>query len=122
MLLDVCVALELLAKNRPRFKNAPISSEFLVKGKPNYFGNFVSLESYSYLTWSNLTQAIRQNGPVVLPMKDERMLRFFAHAMHSASVFSAALLAQVVDLSSHKKLLDIGSGSGVNASIPRRWS
>jgi hypothetical protein len=115
MLLDVCVALQLLEKKKSRYTNAAIAGEFLVKGKPNYSGNFVSLEAYSYLTWSNLPQAIRQNGPVVLPMKDCGTLQFFTHAMHSTSVFSAFMLAQVVDLSPYKRLLDIGGGSGVNA-------
>ena len=114
MLMDVCVALELLEKSEGRYKNTPISSEFLVKGKPFYSGHFVSLEGASYLNWGKLTDAIRQNGPV-RSKRDEESMKFFTHAMFSTSVFSATILAQVVDLSDHHNLLDVGGGSGINA-------
>jgi predicted O-methyltransferase YrrM len=115
MILDACVGLELLEKVEGTYKNTPLSSAFLVRGKPNYSGNFVTLEAYSYQAWANLTQAIRQNGPVVLPMKDDSALKFFTHAMYSTSVFSSSILAEVVDLSGYKSLLDVGGGSGINA-------
>jgi len=115
MLMDACAALELLEKSGGGYRNTPVSSEFLVKGKPFYSGNFVSLEAASYLTWAKLPDAVKRNGPVARPMKDDKVMKFFTHAMHSTSVFSATMLAQVVDLSGHKRLLDVGGGSGVNA-------
>jgi predicted O-methyltransferase YrrM len=115
MLMDVCVALGLLEKSGGRYKNTPVSSEFLVKHKPFYSGNFVSLEASSYLSWARLAEAVRRNQPVARTMTDENMMKFFTHAMHSTSVFSATLLAQVVDLSGYKKLIDVGGGSGVNS-------
>ncbi len=115
MLMDACVAMELLEKSRGRYKNTPVSSEFLVKGKPFYSGNFVSLEASSYLLWAGLADAVRRNGPVAQPMKDEKEMKFFTHAMHSTSVFSATVLVQVVDLSGYNNLLDVGGGAGVNA-------
>ena len=115
MLMDVCVALELLEKSEGRYKNTPISSEFLVKGKPFYSGHFVSLEGASYLTWGKLTDAIRQNAPVDRPDRNEEFMKFFTHAMFSTSVFSSTILAQVVDLSDYHNLLDVGGGSGINA-------
>ncbi|RJP15981.1 MAG: methyltransferase [Candidatus Abyssobacteria bacterium SURF_5] len=115
MLMDACVALELLEKSEGRYKNTPVSSEFLVKDKPFYSGNFVSLEAASYLTWARLPEAVRRNGPIARTMRDETKMKFFTHAMHSTSVFSATMLAQVVDLSGYNRLLDIGGGSGVNS-------
>ncbi|MBI5115902.1 methyltransferase [Candidatus Poribacteria bacterium] len=115
MLLDACVALNLLEKSGGRYKNTPVSSEFLVKHKPFYSGNFVSLEASSYLSWARLPEAVRRNRPVARTMKDEAKMKFFTHAMHSTSVFSATMLSQVVDLSGYKKLLDVGGGSGVNS-------
>ncbi len=115
MLMDVCVALELLEKSGGRYKNTPVSSEFLVKNKPFYSGHFVSLEGVSYLTWGKLADAVRQNKPVSGSRRDEESIKFFTHAMHSTSVFSATILAQVVDLSGYRSLLDVGGGSGVNA-------
>jgi predicted O-methyltransferase YrrM len=115
MLMDVCVTLDLLEKYGGRYKNTPIASEFLVKGKPFYSGHFVSLEARSYLTWAKLADAVRRNAPVDETTRDDESIRFFTHAMHSTSVFSATILAQVVDLSDYTNLLDIGGGSGVNS-------
>ena len=115
MLMDACAALELLEKSGGTYQNTQVSSEFLVKGKPFYSGNFVSLEAASYLTWSKLPEAVKKNGPVERPMRDEKVMKFFTHAMHGTSVFSATMLAQVVDLSGYKRLLDVGGGSGVNS-------
>lgn len=115
MLMDVCVALELLEKSAGKYRNALLASEFLVKGKPHYSGNFVSLEAESYLSWARLADAVRQNGPVMREVRDEKLMKFFTHAMHSTSVFSSTLLAQVVDLSEYERLLDIGGGAGINA-------
>lgn len=114
MLMDACVALELLEKARDRYKNTLLSSEFLVKGKPFYSGNFVSLEAVSYLAWAKLGEAVSKNRPIERT-RNEQVLQFFTHAMHSTSVFSATILAEVVDLSGYHKLLDVGGGSGVNA-------
>ncbi|RJP69578.1 MAG: methyltransferase [Candidatus Abyssobacteria bacterium SURF_17] len=115
MLMDACVALGLLEKCGRKYRNTAVASEFLVKGKPFYSGNFVSLEAFSYQSWAKLPDAARENKPVARIMRDERHMKFFTHAMHSTSVFSATILAQAVDLSGHKRLLDIGGGSGVNA-------
>jgi predicted O-methyltransferase YrrM len=115
MLMDVCVTLDLLKKYGGRYKNTPIASEFLVKGKPFYSGHFVSLEAHSYLTWAKLSEAVRRNAPVEETTPDEESIKFFTHAMHSTSVFSATILAQVVDLSGYTNLLDVGGGSGVNS-------
>jgi predicted O-methyltransferase YrrM len=115
MLMDVCAALDLLEKSEGKYRNALLANEFLVKGKPHYSGNFVSLEAESYLSWARLGDAVRQNGPVINRVQDEELMKFFTHAMHSTSVFSSTLLAQVVDLSGYTKLLDIGGGAGINA-------
>jgi predicted O-methyltransferase YrrM len=115
MLLDVCVALKLLEKSDGKYNNSELASAFLVKGKPHYSGNFVSLEAESYLNWARLDEAIRHNAPVVEPMRDDAFLKFFTHAMHSTSVFSSMMLAQAIDLSTYKSLLDIGGGAGINA-------
>ncbi len=115
MLMDACVALELLEKSGAKYKNTSVSSEFLVKGKPFYSGHFVSLEAASYLTWADLPDSVRKNGPVSRHKRDEKAMKFFTHAMHSTSVFSTIVLTRTVDLSGYRRLLDIGGGSGVNA-------
>ena len=41
-LLGACTALELLERRGDRFRNAPLAEEFLVRGKPHYFGRLVA--------------------------------------------------------------------------------
>ena len=115
MLMNACVALELLEKDGDKYRNSELASAFLVKGKPHYSGAFVALEAQSYLNWAKLEEAVRQNAPVVTPMKDESLMKFFTHAMHGTSVFTSMMLAQMVDLSGYANLLDIGGGAGVNS-------
>ena len=43
MLLTGCAALGLLVKNDGRYVNSPLAEEFLVRGKPYYFGGFVQM-------------------------------------------------------------------------------
>lgn len=43
MLLTGCAALGLLVKSNGRYVNSPLAEEFLVRGKPYYFGGFVQM-------------------------------------------------------------------------------
>src|SRR5690242_7996727 len=43
MLLTGCAALGLLEKEGGRYRNGPLAEEFLVRGKPYYFGGWVKM-------------------------------------------------------------------------------
>ena len=44
--------------------NTPLAEEYLVKGKPYYFGGFVEmLDKRLYPGWGKLVEAIRSNRP-----------------------------------------------------------
>src|SRR5262245_652401 len=43
MLLTGCAALGLLGKDDGRYENTPLSEEYLVAGKPYYFGGWVQM-------------------------------------------------------------------------------
>jgi hypothetical protein len=43
MLLTACAALGLLDKFDSRYGNSPLAEEFLVRGKPYYFGGWVQM-------------------------------------------------------------------------------
>lgn len=121
MLLTGCAALGLLAKNDDRYVNSPLAEEFLVRGKPYYFGGFVQmLDQRLYPGWGRLTEAIRTNRPTtwdpdrqssLFDGEDPQLLAVFWEAMHSLSTFTARALGQSVDLSGARRLLDVGGGS-----------
>ena len=121
MLLTGCAALGLLTKNDGRYRNSVLAEEFLVRGKPYYFGGFVQmLDQRLYPGWGRLAEAIRTNRPTtwdpdrqssIFDGEDPALLAVFWEAMHSLSIFTARTLGEAVDLRGARKLLDVGGGS-----------
>jgi hypothetical protein len=122
MLLTGCAALGLLVKSGGRYGNSPLAEEFLVRGKPSYFGGWVQmLDQRLYSGWGKLTEAIRTNRPTtwdpdrqdsLFAGEDPQLLSVFWEAMHSLSTFTARTLGGAVDLGATGRLLDVGGGSG----------
>lgn len=121
MLLTGCAALGLLAKDDERYANSPLAEEFLVRGKPSYFGGWVQmLDQRLYAGWGRLTEAIRTNRPTtwdpdrqssIFDGEDPQLLAVFWEAMHSLSTLTARTFGAAVDLSGARRLLDVGGGS-----------
>jgi nicotinamidase-related amidase len=122
MLLTGCAALDLLERHDGRYHNAPLAEEFLVRGKPYYFGGCVQMfDQRLYPGWGKLLEAVRTNRPTtwnpdtqdsLFDGEDPAMLALFWEAMHSLSTFTARTLGEVLDFSSFSRLLDLGGGSG----------
>lgn len=132
MLLTGCAALGLLDQSDGRYVNSPVAEEFLVRGKPYYFGGFVQmLDQRLYPGWGRLAEAIRTNRPTtwdpdrqgsLFDGEDPRLLAVFWEAMHSLSTFTARTLGQAVDLSGVRRLLDVGGGSAAfDIELCRRY-
>ena len=121
MLLTGCASLGLLVKNGGRYVNSPLAEEFLVRGKPYYFGGLVRMfDQRLYPGWGRLTEAIRTNRPTtwdpdrqssLFDGEDPQLLAVFWEAMHSLSTFTARTLGQAIDLGGARRLLDVGGGS-----------
>jgi precorrin-6B methylase 2 len=122
MLLTGCASLGLLDVTGGRYRNSALAEEFLVQGKPYYFGGWVRMcDKRLYPGWGRLSEAIRTNRPTTWDPAKQRslfegedpvVLALFWEAMHSLSTFSARALARAVDLSDIRHLLDVGGGSG----------
>ncbi|MFG2881449.1 methyltransferase [Streptomyces sp. NPDC048297] len=121
MFLAGCASLGLLDKEGDAYGNTPISEEFLVVGRPRYFGGFVRYcDQREYPAWHRVIDAMRTNAPLtwdprtqdsVFAAEDPVMLELFWEAMFSLSAYTAAKLADVVDFHQHRRLLDVGGGS-----------
>jgi 3-hydroxy-5-methyl-1-naphthoate 3-O-methyltransferase len=122
MLLTGCASLGLLEKIDGRYRNAPVSEAYLVRGEPHYFGGWVEMaDKRLYAGWGKLTDALRTNRPTtwdpdvqvsLFDGEDPEMLALFWEAMHSLSTMTARKLGEAVDFSGFARLLDIGGGSG----------
>jgi len=132
MLLTGCAALGVLQKQDGRYCNTPLAETFLVRGKPYYFGGFVTmLDKRLYRGWDKLIEALRTNRPTtwnpdqqksLFEGEDPAMLVTFWEAMHSLSTFTARVLGEVVDFTPFTRLLDVGGGSGAyDIELCRRY-
>lgn len=113
------------------FSNTELSSTFLDKNKPLYIGDVISMfDDRLYKRWDGLSDVLKTNRPVgeeqgediesifdkaKLNQDKAERLQKFTHAMHGISIGPAMALAKNVDFSNHKKMMDIGGGSGVYA-------
>lgn len=121
-LLILCAALGLLEKRGDFYYNSPISEEFLVEGKPSYFGDTPTMvDQRVFPAWLNFDKAIRTNQPQTWEEEaghfesiysDPERMRIFLNGMHGTSIQTGRALADAFDFSRHHRVLDVGGGSG----------
>jgi hypothetical protein len=120
MLLSGCAGLGLLVKDGERFANSPVAREYLVPGRPYYFGDYIAmLDQRVYPGWMKLSEGLHRNSPTtwdpaerasLFDADDPAMVATFWRAMHSMSVFTARALGHAYDFSHVRRLLDVGGG------------
>lgn len=132
MLLTACAALGLIEKRGNRYYNTRVSEEFLVRGRPKYFGAYIRLlDQTRYLPWHRLTEALLTNqaqtwrhgtGPFDAVFASPDGVHIFVEGMHSLSLEAAKELSVAFDFSGFTKLLDLGGGAGTYCiEAVRRW-
>lgn len=122
VLLTACAALNLLVRDGTQFCNSPVAEEYLVRGKPYYFGDYIRmLSQYAYSGWMRITDAIRSNCPSRLTAGDQEIFdaetrpRLFWDGLYPLSAITGRALAAAVDLGDAATLLDVGGGGGAFA-------
>ncbi|WDZ85423.1 methyltransferase [Micromonospora cathayae] len=122
LLLSACASLGLLEKDGPGYRNSELSEQFLVPGRPHYFGGQVRYcDERTYLPYHRLGEALRTDKPLtwdpdtqesLFTTADPVMLAMFWEAMYSTSAFTARALGEAYDFGTHRRLLDVGGGAG----------
>ncbi|MFI5933142.1 methyltransferase [Actinoplanes sp. NPDC051494] len=122
LLLTACASLGLLERAGEGYRNTALAEEFLVRGRPYYFGGQVSYcDQRTYLPWHRVGEALRGDKPLtwdpqtqesMFTSEDPQMLATFWEAMYSTSIFTARALAGAVELTPYRRILDVGGGSG----------
>ncbi len=117
LLMNACVALGLLHKIGDEYANSPLAADFLVPGKPGYLGRVVTKEQEFYQPWGRVSHAVREDKAQLPPMtarleKTPDTARNFLLALHDLGLLNATALPDHIDLTGHKKLLDVGGGVG----------
>jgi 3-hydroxy-5-methyl-1-naphthoate 3-O-methyltransferase len=123
-LLAACASLGLLTKEPggKGYRNSPVAEEFLVAGRPYYFGGQVRYcDERTYLPWHRIGEALRTDRPLtwdpdtqdsIFANVDPQMMDLFWEAMYATSIFTARALGEAYDFGAHQRLLDVGGGSG----------
>lgn len=124
-LLDTCVAVKLLDKADGRYTNSALASRFLHAGSEYSVRNYVLDERWCWGAWGRLEDALRADAQQ-LPPDDEGYhafpADFFYDFLHGHSLAMGERLAEAVDLTGVRRIMDVGGGSGaVSIALCRRF-
>lgn len=122
MLVSGCAALGLLERREGRFYNSALSEKYLIAGKPEYFGSMVLMANQRvYQPWLRLTDALKTNRALTWGDKpglfealssNPDQQQMFTQGMHAVSLRSGTSMANALDLSKYRCLMDVGGASG----------
>jgi predicted O-methyltransferase YrrM len=125
LLLNACAALGFLHKEGDRYANTPEALEALLPGKPTYLGDAIKHHEWLWNVWTHLEEAVRTNRPVrqrARPPEGAETWREFSLAMHNRAMRDGPILAETLDLSGKRQLLDCGGGVGTySIFLARRY-
>ena len=115
--LNALVAMRLLSKMNGEYLNTELSSKYLEKKSPIYFGDMILFEHNLWDIWWKLEESLRTGKPSRTPdmfQGDKKETERFIMAMHSLvkSRGDAWIMNEIIDLSWAKTMIDIGSGPG----------
>ncbi len=116
LLLDACVALDLLKKEGETYSNAPCVSAFLVPGAPGDLSHAIRYNRDVFDAWGKLPEFMKSGAPVEKPElhlgEDEARTRAFVLSMHGRALGIGQLLLPYLDLAGCSRILDVGGGPG----------
>ena len=114
-LLDACVCMGLLRLIHDRYVNSHLSDAHLVEGRPQYVGNLIEIQAADANEWAGLYDLISTGEA---PSKQGKPWEVDPHrftlGMHNLGMLGEAdALADAVDLSDCRTMVDVGAGSGL---------
>jgi len=117
MLLNAVTAMGFLTKNGERYANTEAATTFLSQRSQQYVGHIVQHQYHLVPSWARLPEAIANGKPIryVATDDDEERRESFIRGMHDVAMAIAPRIADEVDLSDRKHLLDVGGGPGTYA-------
>ncbi len=121
-LLDGLVGLGFLTISGGRYRNAPDAAEFLVEGKPSYFGGFPKVQLAEFPDWPALPEVVRTGQPKTPDTTDVPESVFWEQLVPAIAVLSvpvALAAAERVGLARAGaiSIFDVGGGSGIYSAL-----
>jgi SAM-dependent methyltransferase len=111
--VDAMVALGLLERDGDFYRNSPVAAAFIAGRSLTDLRPLLRFwDKISYPTWEALAEVLG-SGPrhQVFDLDDAQQAIFYA-GIEAALAAPAAALGEVVDFSVHRRLLDVGGGTG----------
>ena len=118
MFLNALAAMDLLEKRGETFAATPSAAKFLSKSSPDYLGHIIMHHHHLISGWTKLDQAVRSGEPVrerVSHQDVEASRESFLMGMFDLAMLLAPMIVPHIDLSGHRRLLDLGGGPGTYA-------
>ena len=110
---DAMVALGLLERDGHTYRNSPAAAAFLSGQGPGDLRPFLSFwDTLSYPAWERLAEALASGPPQEIMDLDDERQQVAAAGIEAILMGPASALARTVDFSSHRRLLDVGGGTG----------
>jgi SAM-dependent methyltransferase len=113
LLLNALAGLGIIEKRQGRFRNCDGAREALASSGKWLMGRLLH-QARLWSSWTHLTDAVRRGRPISLP-RDEESGCHFMEAMHWGAQSRAHIVADALDFSGARRLLDLGGGPGTYA-------
>ncbi|MDH4230998.1 MAG: acetylserotonin O-methyltransferase [Nitrospirota bacterium] len=117
ILLDALAGLGLVKKGRDaKYRNAPVSNRYLVKGARLYQGDIIRHASSMWENFSALDEIVRTGIPALRGRRHAgHHHEAFIMGMHNLTVLRTESLLVAIGLEGVGTMLDLGGGPGTNA-------
>ncbi|HEX3605806.1 MAG TPA: methyltransferase [Candidatus Dormibacteraeota bacterium] len=118
---DAMSALGLLERRGDAYQNGDVTATFLAGRTPADLRPFLRFfDRISYPAWTGLATALR-TGPHQGVQLDDEMQAVFSAGVEAITAGPAAALAATYDFGRHRRLLDVGGGTGSwSAAVARQ--
>lgn len=114
MLLDGLVAVGLVERDGPNYRNTAAASACLIPGAPHDQTHIIAHKAAGWDNWGRLEEAVRTGAaiPRESPKRSPEDLRAFILGMADIGRMSAEMMLAAIDIAPYRRMLDIGGGPG----------
>ncbi len=114
MLLDGLVAVGLVERDGPNYRNTAAASACLIPGAPHDQTHIIAHKAAGWDNWGRLEEAVRTGAaiPRQSPKRSPEDLRAFILGMADIGRMSAEMMLAAIDIAPYRRMLDIGGGPG----------
>jgi ubiquinone/menaquinone biosynthesis C-methylase UbiE len=115
ILMNALTAMGVISQKDGFYSNQEIAEKYLVKGQPDYLGQFFKFLNLCWDRWSNLAKTLKPGyAPVPTSSSIKEELQFsqaFIWGMDNIAAERAKRIAQMLDFGAVRRMLDLGGGA-----------